>query len=74
MSEAGRACIGKQVIIIDPLQCKQAQESSVLHEMIEALNYHLDLKLQHETIMQLEAGLYQCLKDNGVDLSSLVKG
>ena len=45
--------------------------SSILHEAIEALNYHLSLNLPHETIMSLEASLYQVLSDNGVDLSPL---
>lgn len=48
------------------------QLSTLLHEIIEALNYHLDLGIQHQTIMALEAGLYQVLADNGVDLSPLM--
>lgn len=47
--------------------------STLLHEVIEALNYHLALNLPHRTIMALEAGLYQVLADNGVDLSPLLE-
>jgi hypothetical protein len=45
--------------------------STVLHEALEALGYHLELGLPHNVIMSLEAGLYQVLTENGVDLSPL---
>lgn len=47
------------------------QDSSMLHEIIEALNSMLELGLEHKVIAQLEAGLYQVFKDNGVNLSPL---
>jgi len=46
--------------------------STLLHEIIEALNYHLELKLEHGQIMGLEAGLYQALSENGASLSGLI--
>lgn len=46
--------------------------STLLHEIIEALNYHLALNLPHAKIMALEAGLYQVLVDGGVDLAPLL--
>lgn len=48
--------------------------STVLHEIFEALNYHLQLNLTHNVVMGLEAGLYQALSDNGIDLSPLLLG
>ena len=45
--------------------------STVLHEIIEALNYCMELGLEHSAKMSLESGLYQVLTDNGVDLSPL---
>jgi hypothetical protein len=45
---------------------KDLQESTLLHEILEALNYHLELGLKHPQITALEAGLYQVLKDNGI--------
>ena len=66
MDTSGRCHTGKQLIFVDPLLCKQAQESTVLHEVIEALNYHLELGLAHSTIMSLEAGLYQVLTYNNL--------
>lgn len=52
---------------------EQQKVSSILHEIIEALNYHLELKLEHQSVMSLEASLYQVLTENGVDLSPLAK-
>jgi hypothetical protein len=72
----GRCHISKQLIRISPDQCAQQKESTILHEIIEALAYHLHLELpsdQHKVIMPLEAALYQVLIDAGVDLSPLTK-
>jgi len=49
----------------------QQIQSTILHEMIEGINYHLQLGLEHKTIMVLETGLFQVLTDNGIDLSPL---
>ncbi|MHB8182620.1 MAG: hypothetical protein ACYDDN_02555 [Candidatus Desulforudaceae bacterium] len=38
--------------------------STLLHEIIEALDTNLELNLTHPQISALEAGLYQVLKDN----------
>jgi hypothetical protein len=45
--------------------------SVILHEIIEAIDHHLELELNHKTISCLETGIYQTLTSNGVDLSSL---
>lgn len=73
MEQAARCCTGKGVILINSVQSKQMQESSMLHEIIEALNYHLELGLGHQTVMSLESGLYQALRDNGVSVGALLK-
>jgi len=52
---------------------KDMKESTLLHEIIEALNYHMELELKHNQIMSLEAGLHQVLNDNGVELSPLLE-
>ncbi len=64
MSDAGRVWTGKQIFNIDGRQSEKGQRSSILHEIIEALNYHLELDLKHSVIAQLEAGLFQVLEDN----------
>lgn len=52
-------------------QCREQEISTLIHEALEALNYHLALKLEHNVLMSLEAGIYQVLVDNGVDLEPL---
>lgn len=71
--KVGRWLSAKQTIILDPNCCQQAQESTLLHEIIEALDYYLELELDHRVITSLEAGLYSVLTDNGVDLSVLLE-
>ena len=41
-------------------------DSTLLHEIIEAIDFHLGLELKHYQINALEAGLYQVLKDNDI--------
>ena len=53
-------------IWIDGRQSLSRMESCLIHEIIEILNYDLELDLPHEKISQLEAGLYQVLKDNNL--------
>lgn len=51
----------------------QQQQSTLIHEIIEVINFHLQLRLRHDVISALETGLYQTLVSNGVDLSPLMK-
>lgn len=73
-----RDCIGRQSankleILYEAMGiCRQMQESTVLHEVIEAINYHLKLGLTEQQIMSLETGLYQTLTDAGANLSKLL--
>lgn len=39
-------------------------KSVLIHEIIEAINYRLELKLEHNIITSLEAGIFQVLTDN----------
>jgi hypothetical protein len=73
MKEAGRLFCSKQIIPLDMSACQQAQESTLIHEIFEALNYHFDLELTHEAISALETGWFTVLHDNGVDISGLLK-
>lgn len=70
---AGRTHLTKQKIMIETGMHEQAMVSTVLHEILEALSFHLRLKMDDDVIMPLEAGLYQVLTDAGIDLSPLVK-
>lgn len=54
-------------------QIPEEKISSILHEIIEILDHTLELRMPHQTITCLEAGLYQVLIDNGVDLKPLLE-
>ena len=68
---SARLLTRKQVIQLASDLAEENAISTLLHEILEALNFHLALKLEHKIIMALEAGLFQVLVDNGVDLSPL---
>lgn len=69
----GAQCARVQRLKLATNQHPEQKISTLLHEIIEALNYHLQLELPHHAIQALEAGLYQTLTDNGVDLTPLLK-
>lgn len=54
------------LIKISSVHCRSRQEECLFHEIVEALNYHLELRLEHNKITQLGEGMYQVLKDNGL--------
>jgi len=45
-------------------QARSQQEETLLHEIIEAINFNNELKLEHPQITALSTTLYQVLKDN----------
>ena len=53
-----------QIIRLNANKHKDQVASTLLHEIIEAINMHLDLGLSHPQISALEIGLYQVLKEN----------
>jgi hypothetical protein len=61
----------KQVIQIASNAHSQEQRSTLLHEIIEVLNFQLELKLEHQKITALAEGLYQVLGAN--DMSSILE-
>jgi len=66
VSDGGAQSIFHQKIWIDNQKHKQYQESTVIHEIVEAINAHLNIGLTEQNICQLETGLYQVLNDNGL--------
>ena len=50
----------------------QMKISILLHEIIEGVNSRLELGMKESQIVGLEAGLYSVLKENGIDISSLL--
>lgn len=55
-------------------QLVDMQTSTLLHEVIEALNFHMELKRRHQQISNLEVGLYQVLVDNPEFTKLFLKG
>jgi len=70
---SGFCTVEKQTIKVSRDQVQQCMESTILHEIIELLNRHLSLGLEHPIMERLEAGLYTVFRDNGVDMSFLLK-
>lgn len=47
--------------------------STLIHEILEALNYYLDLKLRHSKIEDLEWGLFSLFTGNNlIDFNKLI--
>jgi hypothetical protein len=53
-----------QRILINENISFEMQRSAILHEIIEGINGMLEMKLKHNQISQMEAGLNQVLSDN----------
>jgi hypothetical protein len=51
---------------------RQHQESTMIHEVIESIVWQLKLKLEEEQVIGLEVGLYNVLRNVGVDLGPLM--
>lgn len=69
----GTCDLENQAIYLSKKNSVSGIQSTLIHEIIEALNFHMELKLRHHQISSLEAGLFQVLSDNGVDLEKLLK-
>jgi hypothetical protein len=54
----------KTRILLNSLQDDQSKQLTLLHEVLEALNFLYHLNLKERDIKTLEAGLGQVLKDN----------
>ena len=56
---------GKQILIDSSLDYSQ-QVSTLIHEIIEIANEHMELGLEHRTICSLEAVIHQGLTSSGM--------
>ena len=65
-SNMGTWWAAKSKIFINSNQSQSMKESALIHEIIEAISWFQRLNLKHDTIVRLETGLYQVLKDNGL--------
>lgn len=64
LADSGSTDTSFNKILIKADLCKEQQESTLIHECIEAVNSIYDLNLNHQTIQTLEAAFYQIIKDN----------
>lgn len=60
----GSCDINTLTLRINANKDREQMESTLLHEIIEAIDFHLGLELTEKQIMGLEAGLYAVLKEN----------
>ncbi len=70
---AGTVIVAENTIWINGDQCETQRESTLLHEIIEAINITYNLGLKHNQITTLEVTLYQVLKDNNLLKGRLLK-
>ncbi len=63
----GSSCGNALEIIIDTTVPEQNQQSALLHEILEQINYRYELGLEHWQITILESALYQVLRDNNLN-------
>lgn len=71
--ESGTCRVCTQVIGITRRDHPQQRISTILHEIVEAINTQLDLGLTHTQISAVENGMFQTLTKNGVDLTPLTR-
>lgn len=65
MNEQGEFSGNGCRIILDGTMPRDQTRSVLIHEILEALNWHMEMELPHSKITQLEAGLFQVMKENG---------
>lgn len=71
LGAAGRInTLTEEIFVAEDLNEANAK-ACLIHEILEGIDYYMDLKLDHKTISQLEAGFYAILTDNGIDLKPL---
>ena len=63
---SGQCCSTNLWISVDPAMKSTRCEETFLHEIFEALKWHLQIKIEHDHLSALSEGLYQVLKENGM--------
>ena len=64
LADNGSTDYTTQIINIKDENTEDGKLTSIIHECLEVLDETYDLKLPHQTIQTLEAGLFQIIKDN----------
>jgi regulator of RNase E activity RraB len=60
----GNCCGNNLTINVDKDLKEDVKKKTLLHEIIEALNFEYDLEFQHNKICVLETALFAVIKDN----------
>ncbi|MCK9519277.1 MAG: hypothetical protein M0R74_09705 [Dehalococcoidia bacterium] len=73
---SGSCCANILTITLDPTFPAPRMEESLLHEIFEAIKFHLNYgeRFPHEMLSQLSEVLYQVMKDNPEYFSFRVPG
>lgn len=66
---SGLCCANLLKIELDSSVPKSRKEEAFLHEIIEALKFHLDIKIEHEDLSALSEGIYTVIRDNGLNFN-----
>lgn len=69
--EFGNCWVSKLKISIDPESPKSWQNETIIHEIVEALNAQLELKLKHPQINRAASIIHQIAQDNPTLLAFL---
>ena len=69
LAEGGEDCCGtcsmiEQVIRLREGMPDQIMKATIIHEALEAINYHYKLNLEHDNIERLDAALLDLLEAN----------
>ncbi len=70
----GEYRIQRNQIAIDSQVEQQLQGAVLIHEIVEVLNFDLELKLQHEILSSLASALYQVIRDNPQLIKQIISG
>ena len=70
----GYFCAKSNVISLDKDLGLGTQKEILIHEILEGLNYHLELNLEHNVINSLGSGLNQVIEDNPKIFKNVFKG
>lgn len=66
---SGQCCPNLLKIKLDQSVPNSRREEAFLHEIIEALKYHLELEIEHPDLSALSEGIFAVIRDNGLNFS-----
>jgi hypothetical protein len=66
---SGKCCANLLRIDLDSSTPATRRDEALLHEIIEALKFHLELNLEHSDLSALSEGLYAVMRDNGLNFN-----